>query len=404
MIFLKSTQKIKLTTNSVSNITVQANFVDVIATESATPNNQLTTITAATTTDIVSSPDALIVRQIKAIFISNVGTMNNTVNVNLNNGVSDFKLCSPFTLQPNESVFYEDGKGWTIGNILVNTLTEDYHTSYQDWQTITDPVAPEQGDLRVYAKNVAGRTLPKWKTASGFDTPFQPALFVNNVIFWQPGATSGVLNGSVGTAIAAGVAVAPTTTNRYTSLRRSVFTTATGINLMNSYRTENMFFRGAVPSMGGFFAFFRFGLNVYNAGSRMFVGLAVDTTAMLTTADPSTKFNLCGFGFDAADTRFSFIHNDGAGLGVKETIGTQPGLQASNAYDAYVYCRPNDTRIYYRLDDITNQITIVDAYTDNKLPLNTTMLNAQIAVGNGALTGANSASFGLSRMYIESDY
>jgi hypothetical protein len=39
-------------------------------------------------------------------------------------------------------------------------------------------------------------------------------------------------------------------------------------------------------------------------GDRLFVGMCVDTTALLT-ADPS-KFNTLGFGVDAADIAISF--------------------------------------------------------------------------------------------------
>jgi hypothetical protein len=42
----------------------------------------------------------------------------------------------------------------------VNTLNNDYHTGYQDWLGISDPVSPAIGDLRVYAKPVVGRMLP----------------------------------------------------------------------------------------------------------------------------------------------------------------------------------------------------------------------------------------------------
>ena len=184
--------------------------------------------------------------------------------------------------------------------------------------------------------------------------------------------------------------------------RRSVFTVATGINLMNSYRSENMFSRGTGAGMGGFFFFARFGLNVWTPNNRFFVGLALDTTALLT-ANPSSKFNLLGFGVDQGDTEFTFIHNDAAGAAVKEPI-TGIGLATYNAYDAYIYCKPGDSTVYYRLDDITAGVTLVDTSVTGDLPLNTTMLNAVCAIGSGSNAGAAAASFGLNRLYIESDF
>ena len=171
---------------------------------------------------------------------------------------------------------------------------------------------------------------------------------------------------------------------------------------MNSYRSENMFSRGTGAGMGGFFFFARFGLNVWTPNNRFFVGLALDTTALLT-ANPSSKFNLLGFGVDQGDTEFSFIHNDGSGTAVKEPI-TGIGLATYNAYDAYIYCKPGDTTAYYRLDDITAGVTLVDTSVTGDLPVNTTMLNAVCAIGSGSNAGAAAASIGLNRMYIESDY
>jgi hypothetical protein len=71
--------------------------------------------------------------------------------------------------------------------------------------------------------------------------------------------------------------------------------------------------------------------------------MCVDTTALLT-ADPS-KFNTLGFGVDAADIAISFMHNDSVGIATKDAIAGQPALSSNNAYDAYIFCRPNDTTV-----------------------------------------------------------
>jgi len=299
---------------------------------------------------------------------------------------------------------YEDGYGW--GEISIapgSTLLNPVFSGYLDLDGIPNPSAPGTDVLRLWARKISGRMLPKWMGPSGLDTPFQPALFGNNVVFWQPGATSGVLNGSVGTAIAAGVATAPTTTNGYTRMRRSVFTVATGANLQNTYRTDAMFFRGSTAGFGGFFFFCRMGFTTWTAGNRLFVGLGVDTTAMLT-ADPSSKFNTLGFGVDGADTAITFMHNDGSGTAAKETISGQPALASSNAYDFYIFCKPNDSTVYFRMDNILTGATIIDSSVTTELPVNTTMLIAQCGMGSGANAGAGVAAFGLNRMYIESDY
>jgi hypothetical protein len=58
---------------------------------------------------------------------------------------------------------------------------------------------------------------------------------------WNPGLTSGAMIGGVQAVITAGVSTLPSITSRYSSLRRSVFTSATGVNTMNSLRSEAAF-------------------------------------------------------------------------------------------------------------------------------------------------------------------
>lgn len=405
MIFLTSVNDtLELVTSSTADIDYQVNWVDVVAATSATPGSSQGKITTATSTVITAAPAASTSRQIKSIHIVNRhASTANTISVNKDISATDYKLTGDFILQAGDTLQYTQDNGWSLGSILVNTLTADIHTNYSDYEAIADPSAPGTDVLRIYAKKIVGRMLPKWKGPSGLDVVSQPAFFGNNIVMWNPGATSGVAFGTITTAITAGVATLPTTTNRYTSLRRSVFTVATGANLQNSLRTENMFFRGSTSGMGGFFAFFRMGFTTYTAGDRCFVGLATDTTALLT-ADPSSKFNLCGFGFDAADSAFTFIHNDGSGTAPKEPIAGQPALASGNAYDFYIWCKPNDTTVYFRMDDITAGATIIDTSVSVDLPVATIMLNAVAGMGSGANAGAGVAGFGLNRIYVETDY
>jgi len=405
MIFLNTTNQIlELKTSSVADIDYQINWVDVVPTTSATPGSSEGKVVTATTTVIVAAPAASTSRQIKSVFIVNKhASLANTVSVVKDISATEYRLTGDFILQPGASLVYESSVGWSLGSILVNVLTADEHTSYQDWDAIANPAVPPTDTLRVYARKISGRTMPKWTPPSGLDTPFQPAFFGNNIVMWNPAATSGAMIGSVQTAIAAGAATLPTTTNRYSSLRKSVFTSATGANTMNSLRTEAMFFRGAVTGMGGFFFFCRFGFTTYTVGDRLFVGLCVDTTALLT-ADPSTKLNLLGFALDGADTAISFMHNDGTGTATKDAIAGQPALANNNVYDAFIFCKPNDTTVYYRLDDLSAGTTIIDTSTSTDLPVNTTMLIGTCAIGSGANAGAGVAAIGLNRMYIETDY
>jgi hypothetical protein len=39
------------------------------------------------------------------------------------------------------------------------------------------------------------------------------------------------------------------------------------------------------------------------------------------------------------------MHNDSVGIATKDAIAGQPALSSNNAYDAYIFCRPNDTTV-----------------------------------------------------------
>jgi hypothetical protein len=39
-------------------------------------------------------------------------------------------------------------------------------------------------------------------------------------------------------------------------------------------------------------------------------------------------------------------------VAIKETIAVQPALATNNVYDFFIYCKPNDSVVYYRIDDL----------------------------------------------------
>ena len=229
MIFTKNPERLFLESLNTCNIDIQTNYVDVIPNISATPDSNSVQATVTGSSVIIDYPSSGTSRQVKSIYIVNIDTENLAIFYLYKNTSPAVQLTSIITLQPGESYTYDSGRGFQINDVLASTLTNDLHKGYQDWIEISSPTPPPADTLRLYARKISGRVMPKWTPPSGLDTPVQPALFGNNIVFWQPGATSGVMNGSVGTAIGAGIATLPTTTNRYTMLRRSVFTVATGI-------------------------------------------------------------------------------------------------------------------------------------------------------------------------------
>jgi hypothetical protein len=164
-----------------------------------------------------------------------------------------------------------------------------------------------------------------------------------------------------------------------------------------------MFYRSNIAGLGGFFFTARVTFNTWTAGNRLFVGFGTATTTMVTV-NPSTLLNTLGFCIDAGETAITFLHNDGVGTGKKETIAGQPALATNNAYAFYIFCKPNDNTVYFRLDYLNTNTILIDSSINTDLPINTTALICHACMSNGANTVAGNATIGINKIYIETDY
>ena len=268
----------------------------------------------------------------------------------------------------------------------------------------TEPTTPSSGILRLYAKSISGKYMIKQVGQSGLDTPLQNAIWQNNMVLFTPQVSAGVWQGTAGANLGTAGIGLPTLTNVGTMLRRSTFASVvTTLNQQVGTRTEAMFYRSNLAVLGGFFMTSRFTLGTWTAGNRLFVGFGVGTTAMVTV-NPSTLLNTIGFGVDAGETAITFMHNDATGAATKETIAGQPALATSNAYVCYIYCKPNDNTVYFRLDNLNNNTILIDSSVNTDLPINTTALICHACMSNGANTVAGNATIGINKIYIETDY
>lgn len=443
MILSSISDIVRIVTASAADIHVQSSWADITST-AFTPGRTNTLIVSAATTTVVGSPAASTQRQVKSLVIANRhAATSNTLSIQHYDGTNSVTVLA-LTLLAGESVEY-DGTHWiTYGATGQPTVVSagnvggsDTQLQFNDagnfngdagltWDKTSktlgllgadteiqlkgitnEPPTPGAAILTVYSKAVCGKMELKQKGPSGLDSPFQLALWQNNTVLFTPGATAGLWQGTVGANLGTAAIALPTTTNLYTMMRRSTFASAvTTANQQVGTRSEAMFCRGNATGLGGFRFVAHFGFSSIKTGMRLFVGLCVDT-AGIVTADPSSKLNMCGFAFDLADTAITFMHNDGTGTATKETIPGQGTLATNNTgYDAYIWCAPNDSTVYYRLDkiDTGNPVTLIDSSTNTKLPVNTTLLTAQVAMSNGtANIVANDATIGVNRVYVETD-
>jgi hypothetical protein len=442
MIILKATtESLQLTTSSTANVDYSIAYTDITLTTYA-PSSSEGTFSTATTTSILAAPAASTQRQVKLITISNRhATLSNTVIIQKLISATTYNIMSTTTLLAGETLQYMDGQGWlyysSTGALKTSQTAAGSTTQIQfnnagtlagdpnlTWTAATNALAisganaqiqlagvsatpplPSSGNLSVYAQNLAGKMQLLKQSSTGEYEALQSAMWQNNVVMFTSGGSSssaGVFLGTVGTQTAAS-SPTPATTSPYTAMRRMQYTNGAIANSQSGIRTEQMFFRGAAAGMGGFFFSCRFGFTTWTTNDRLFVGLTGSVsgnTGNIVTVDPTTVANTIGFGVNTADTAITFMHVDGSTTVTKDTISGQPALASGNAYDAYIYARPNDTTVYYRLENALTGTVIIDSSTTTTLPSNTTFLYAVAAIGNVPAT-ASIAALGINRMYIE---
>ena len=285
---------------------------------------------------------------------------------------------------------------------------------------MNDPTTPAAGDLRVYAKTNAGRTMLKVKGSSGIDYSLQPFFATNKIGMIQPAggaascnvaATNAIfgllpvfLNYNATTANANTCPRPVAATNFFTAMRRSGVTTSTTAPTlagMRSSATANLYFRGSAANQGGFYVVGRVGVATNVATKRMFAGMNTSFAAP-TNVEPSSVANILGIGCDAADTTLQVMHNDASGTATKINLGANYPCNTSGVdmYEYRLFSRPNGTEIYYSVSRL-NTTDFVEGTLTTDIPASTTMLNNQIWISNNGTAAA--ASLDIASFYVETD-
>ncbi len=284
---------------------------------------------------------------------------------------------------------------------------------------MSDPSTPAAGNLRVYAKTNAGRTMLKVKSPSGVDYPLQPFLGSNRISMYQPiaGSTSittsttyGIVLGlnhfSAGTTASttATTSVNVTTTNLFNSMKRAQIGTSTAASTVGDIRqSAAQYFRGNAAGVGGFYYVARFGISAYQTGSRSYAGFSSLTTA-LTNQEVTANINTIGMGCGTADTAFSIISNDGTGTAGKIALGANfpCNTSATDVYELRLFSVPNTSTIYYSVARLNTTDFVEGTITNSAdMPANTTLLTPHFFINNNAT--AARASMDISSLYIETD-
>lgn len=271
------------------------------------------------------------------------------------------------------------------------------------------PTTPAADSVKIFCKELANRALPAFMGPSGIDATLQPHVGRQGIMLVKPqnNATAltqlGVTLTAVGTATAASVA----TTNLHTQMTRvDYLVTPAATTAIAGYRTGvvNSFYRGAAAGQGGFHMIARVApaTGGTNATRRFFCGMTGTSGATAPTdVNPSTLLNIAGVGYDAADTNWQLMFNDGTGTALKVNTGiVRPSTDRPNPVEISVFSAPNGSVIYAEIIDLATGTHFMSS-EGTDIPSNTTLLSPRAYHS----VGGTSSVVGLTlfSLYVETD-
>ena len=205
----------------------------------------------------------------------------------------------------------------------------------------------------------------------------------------------GISSSANGTVTAASYA----NTTRAQATKRSVMTTtAAAAQAAGMRMSSNAFFRGNAAGLGGYLMVAQFSLGIIDANTRGFIGMS--TADLPAVSGPSTTALACfGVGFDAAATTFRFVSNPAAGTATYTDLGANFPVAVNTLYELVVFCKPNDTNLYYSLTNLETGNNANATVTTN-LPGAGTFSGGQVLLNTGVGTSAIALDF--VSLYVES--
>lgn len=308
-----------------------------------------------------------------------------------------------------DDLSYKIGDGVTAWSSLdTRELTGVFiGATFHAYDAATEPSTPDPSDMIIYAKDVAGRLLPKIKGPSGLDTRFQPSIDGNGLEAWLPGASTALSVIGTTTPTAVGTVSHPALAvgSLRTSTRRAVVTSAATANSASEPRAATTrCWRGDAAGLGGFFLTMRFGCSSAVAGQRLIAGLTSSASATATTQSPSSLTSCVFVGNDALDANLQVMHNDAAGACTKIDLGASfpvPSSSNNAIYELVLFAPPNAASIGYRVTRLDTGDAAAGTLTTG-LPPSTTFLAPHVYANNNGVASAVILDF--YRYYLESDY
>lgn len=224
---------------------------------------------------------------------------------------------------------------------------------------------------------------------------WRTALGAGSAAFSEYGTPTITTSGGTGIALS-------TAAGQRGYMRRAVYLTAGSANASIGWRFSALTHSigSSSPSIGGFKAVCRFGFsNVTSPTLRWFVGMANQTAAIGTTADPSSILNMVGVGMDSGDSSIYIMHNDGTGTATKFSLGMTPST--TSYYEVEIEAIAGTVNVNLR--EFTGSGVVGNGQGGSTdLPLYTDFLGWHFHANSGASgAGGQVLSMDFSTLYIE---
>jgi hypothetical protein len=261
----------------------------------------------------------------------------------------------------------------------------------------SDPT-PDGTNLHIYGRAIAGRQVPRWIGPSGVDAAVQPSLWGNCVTMWLPGTgtTVGINFGTAWGTTATQAHPAIADTNVMTRLKRATFTCSTVSTSASGVRSSTTV---AIRNAGFFFAA-RFGILNYVSTMQVMVGLSGASGAL--AGEPSAVNDAVAMTKDSGETTWQVLTRDTTAASKTSTGVTTAAGANSNVFDFYAFCKPADTKITVRVNDVAAGTTsLADTQKSSNLPTIGTALYAHAEVRSTVASSVPSIFLG--KIYVESD-
>lgn len=284
----------------------------------------------------------------------------------------------------------------------IRPISEATILKFEDQET---PTPPPTGKMNFFAKSIAGRLMPRVQGPSGLVYPLQPSFFQNYIFIVSPNTSSTF--SAIGDNVTSVWTIShPVATEAYWRMT-NVMSAATANITAGTGSTNAIACRGSVDWANGFFFSSRFALPDADYDStwagiwtRIFSWLTETSMALTMLADRLSNNNICWFlrthTPTTQDANRQFITKSWVAFTITDT--GVPFIP-QKVYDVFIFSAPQATKIGWRIDNISDGIS-VSGETSENLPTNTAWMRCWTQL---CTINAISRNLRIQRLYLESD-